>query len=871
MGHLVGRGIQLQRLRSLLDDGARGVVIAGAAGTGKTRLAQAFCRLAAKQREVVWVFGSSPATSIPFGAFAPLLPETFAPDASALTVLQAARAALRERAGGRPLVLAVDDAHTLDDCSATLLHQVMADDEAFVLLTVRRGEAMPDPVVAVEADERVAWIEVGPLAYEDGRQLAEQILGGPIDGSTLGQLWGRAGGNPLFTTELVQGGRDAGVLVREGKVWHATGRLTVPGRLHEVLAGRLRTLPEGARGPLQLLAVAERFELPLLERICAVTGLEVLEQRGLVRLDTARRRTFVAVAHPLYAEVTRAELPGLAVRRTSGALADQLLGAGLRRREDLLRWATWQLASGRPADADTLLAAARRAKTVLDPALAERCADVAVACGGGFEARLLRAEARAVQGRVAEGEAEFALLADRAGDDAERAQVALAHSTTLLFHLGDRRTLDVLAAAADAVTEPPWRDELEAMRVFAAAYLGELPRAVEDGRRLLERLPPQGAPFARVAVIHTYALALMGRYEAAEPAIAQGLEATARHPEAFPIATHLLQVNRTFGLASSGRIRDAERLARACYAQAVAAEAAESQGLWASNVGLALAFRGRLTEAVRFVDEALALLRANDPVGMLLIALSLAAQVHAMRGDRARARALLDEYAARAEGRVPAFGTVWRHRVDAWLDEGFGEAAARRALEAGEIGAREHQVVFGSLALHDAVRFGYPGAVLAPLEDLAAHAEGALVPALAAHARHLRDGNPDALEQLAGRFQTLGADLYAAETAAQASHLHARVGARERARADRQRALALAGEEARCPTLWLWIGRPGELTDREYEVARLAARGLSDQAIAARLVISPRTVGNHLSAVYRKLGVSGRTGLVDLVAGTDSS
>jgi DNA-binding NarL/FixJ family response regulator len=49
------------------------------------------------------------------------------------------------------------------------------------------------------------------------------------------------------------------------------------------------------------------------------------------------------------------------------------------------------------------------------------------------------------------------------------------------------------------------------------------------------------------------------------------------------------------------------------------------------------------------------------------------------------------------------------------------------------------------------------------------------------------------------------------------------------------------------------------LTDRELEVLRLAARGLTNQAIGVELGISDRTVQGHLANVYEKLGVSTRT------------
>jgi ATP/maltotriose-dependent transcriptional regulator MalT len=53
--------------------------------------------------------------------------------------------------------------------------------------------------------------------------------------------------------------------------------------------------------------------------------------------------------------------------------------------------------------------------------------------------------------------------------------------------------------------------------------------------------------------------------------------------------------------------------------------------------------------------------------------------------------------------------------------------------------------------------------------------------------------------------------------------------------------------------------RPAGLTEREVEVLRLIAVGLSNDDIAHRLVISPRTVHTHIRAIFAKLGVSTRT------------
>jgi DNA-binding NarL/FixJ family response regulator len=67
----------------------------------------------------------------------------------------------------------------------------------------------------------------------------------------------------------------------------------------------------------------------------------------------------------------------------------------------------------------------------------------------------------------------------------------------------------------------------------------------------------------------------------------------------------------------------------------------------------------------------------------------------------------------------------------------------------------------------------------------------------------------------------------------------------------------------------------GGLTDREVDVLDLVDQGLRNAEIAARLHLSEKTVGHHVSAILGKLGASSRTEAVrrarDLSAGATSS
>jgi DNA-binding NarL/FixJ family response regulator len=77
---------------------------------------------------------------------------------------------------------------------------------------------------------------------------------------------------------------------------------------------------------------------------------------------------------------------------------------------------------------------------------------------------------------------------------------------------------------------------------------------------------------------------------------------------------------------------------------------------------------------------------------------------------------------------------------------------------------------------------------------------------------------------------------------------------------------ALAGRAmdsaARLASGEFWPGARQGLTHRESEVLSLMVTGLSNRGIATRLVVGDETVKSHLRAIYRKLGVSDRTGAV---------
>ena len=115
--------------------------------------------------------------------------------------------------------------------------------------------------------------------------------------------------------------------------------------------------------------------------------------------------------------------------------------------------------------------------------------------------------------------------------------------------------------------------------------------------------------------------------------------------------------------------------------------------------------------------------------------------------------------------------------------------------------------------------------------------------------------------------------LYQALRAGAAGYLLKRIGGEELVRCleqvrdgdivvDSTMAGRVASAAARLDNGEFWPGARLGLSQRESEVLGLMVAGLSNQAIAGRLVIGDETVKSHTRALYRKLGVGDRAGAV---------
>ncbi|MGH3950485.1 MAG: LuxR C-terminal-related transcriptional regulator, partial [Pseudonocardiaceae bacterium] len=840
---------------------------AGTAGVGKTRLARealaAFERRGASPR---WAVATASARSLPFGAFAHLLsaPEP-APHDPGLVLRQAGESLV---SGGaeRDVVIGVDDAHLLDDLSATLLHQLALRRAVPLVVTVRSGAPAPDAVTALWKDGHLRRLEVQPLSEAETAGLVESVLGGPLESHSAHRLFAASQGNVLFLRQLVDGAIGAGRLKRAAGVWQWRGGSAVTPQLAELVEARLGRLSDQLRGVLELLAFGEPLGVSVLGALTDPALVEEAERWGLVSVETSGLRTQARLAHPLYGEVLRSKTSTLRARRRCGQLASALTATGTRRSGDTLRLAALHLTSDTPADADLLTEAARHALALFDLTLAEQLARAALAAGAGIDASATLGHALSWQQRPDEAEDVLAPLVASHSTDGQWVRVAFTRAANLFWTLGRADDGEqTLTAAIEALAEESYRIELRALGVCFSFFRNRPAEAAAQAEPLLAASDVDEGALVWAAVGRAMALAVMGRTDNAVQVIGQSLEVVGRRPD---VAYHRVTLGyaETLALRLAGRIGDADQVARRELQLAgTSAWGAHCGGLFRGQVALD---GGRPVTAARWCTEAVAGFSGHDPADWAFMAMVPLAQAQGMTGDVAAARRSLAD-AGRAYRASTEIFEPDLFLARAWVaaaEDAVGEARSL-ARRAAEVAAGSGQLATEVYALHTAVCFG-DRAAAGRLAELAPLVDGVRAQAAAAHALALAEEDGPGLDAVSVALEGMGALLLAADAAAQAAAVHHRRGSRSRGIASAARAAALAErcEGASTPALRL-AAKPLPLSEREREVATLVAAGLSNREIAERLVVSIRTVEGHVYHVFTKLGVTDRAGLADLLRG----
>ena len=316
---LEGRDAELGVIASLahdLRDRGRAVVLVGEPGAGKTALLSAAAEEARTAGvRVLPAVGAEFESDIPYSGLGqvalPLLDVlddlraphqqvlrtalglADGPSPSMAAAASAAFALLTEAGRDRPVLVTVDDLQWLDRMSAAALSFVARRVGAVpmgLLVAVRTGAAtFFDRSGCTE-------LEVGPLADDAAERLVRSRFPS-LTGAQVARLVGEARGNALALLELPTAVLD-GLDVADAPLMPSS--TSVSGRVRELFASRVDTLPEPSRRLLLLTVFSGRGELHVLRSAAGPTALADLapaERANLVIVDDRARR--VQFRHPL--------------------------------------------------------------------------------------------------------------------------------------------------------------------------------------------------------------------------------------------------------------------------------------------------------------------------------------------------------------------------------------------------------------------------------------------------------------------------------------------------------------------------------------------------------------------------------------------
>jgi DNA-binding CsgD family transcriptional regulator len=893
---LVGRDEELEYVARVRREGTAAVVVGGAPGVGRSRLA---AEAAAAARAERWtgerIDGATATASIPFGAVAHLAPEGFSGHDDPLGLLLAVTEHMRARAARRPLMIVVDDAHLLDEASLAAVRRLVGLPSLFLLLTVRSDVPAPAPILNLWLDGHAPRLELQALSRAETYHLVAHAGDGaptPEGPEKQRWLWDHSLGNPLFLRELMNAGPD-------GAGWVPDRRAAPGSRLAALVRHRLGELTDGERTVLEVLAVGGPLPSTAVEHLAPGRAVASLVARGLVNEHDDGADPTLSLAHPVYDVVLRDRMTAGHTRALRRRLLEVLTAAVDIGPRAAVRIATLRLDQGVDVDAAQLVVAARYAQAAFPQALAERLPadadpvddltsgvaspstrpsthDLAVAerlARAAWDAdRSLTAGLSLTTVLVARGRgADAASLTDELGARAttaeERVQVALARAALDFWVLGRAgAATGILDAAEGEAGDAAALGRLRRLRAGIALNVGR----VHDAAALAASLADAGdepTPLAAMAAATgAAALALGGRPDEAIALTERFLPLVLSHADEIPEVVGQLMLGRFFAARVLGRLDEAEQIAYLCYQPAAEQGSLSGMAVFTAALGQIALDRGQPAAAARRLREADVLLAEYDSYGYRPWVLASLAMAHALSGDVESARSARD--LMRAATTQPRYfdadldlADAWCHAADGAIAEAVG--AASRAAESARAGGL---APFEAEALHALVRFGRPAGAADRLAELATATGSPVTERYARHAEAARTDDAAALDKVSLAFEDGGALLVAAEAAAQAGGAHHRAGSSSRARrsAGRAQTLVQVCRGAASPALRSSTGVPS-LTAREHEVAVLVARGMTSRAIADRLVVSPRTVESHLYRIFAKLGISDRAELADVL------
>jgi DNA-binding CsgD family transcriptional regulator len=927
-GPLRGRDEELaaiaERLHAATDGTGSGVLLQGAAGSGKSRLLAEAASLAARTGVAAGRGFASPGGQMM--SFVPLLSALFDPqspllDRSAVAelrsladrpywLLEELEARLEEEAMRRPLLVAVDDLQWADGATLAALPILIyrtADIPVVWVASSRLGD-LP-PVVASSFDQLRKMgahrVELGTLSPSAVTEVIADVVGAEADPDLIA-IANIACGNPFSLLEMLHG------LIEEGLVEIAGGRArlvraSLPKRVRETmhdrldrmspLAGQVANVATAMGSTFTLTAIAAALGQPSMALLGPVDELT----RANIMMASAGRLAF---CHELVREAVLDQLPDSTRRPLLRQAASALLAEGA----SPIDVAPLLVASVESGDqiAVNLLTDAGRSVASSQPEMAADLYQRALACLGDrhpARAELIADTAVVLHaaGRVEDAKVFAARALHEALTPDQQAEIRLVIAGMLRLS-PDVRSEASRTSVAQTGVSPVLRARHWGWLLLNLCYAGRLDAARVAATEAEETVRAAADPAASFAL--ELGLAgmshLSGDFAAAFDHLRAAEHDTTR--AGMPELAFMTQTRRCDVLAVCDRLDEALDLATDRLAQARENQAAAVR-CWDIYTGRYLLQAARLGDASAVLEgcllapaETATIVAVPEAAGLLALA-----QVALHTEDRVQARAcrhLAQTTLATASAPEVRRHVAWLLALQA-LAKGDAKAAhgwvqptlsddghsvlplltrdlcdypqlVRIALDAGDIGLARETVC----AIED-IRRRNPS--VGSIEGSAAHASALLHadPAQLGEAVELLHASPrplayaSALEDLGRLLLADHKEADAVDAYSKALKSYAVVGATWDTRRVRGR-LRRLGVRRR-----LIAGTRPEhgwrsLTEAELFVVRRVANGLTNRDVAAELYVSPHTVSTHLRHAFRKLGVNSRVELTRLILAHDS-
>ena len=813
-------------------------------------------------------------------------------------------ALVAEQCAVRPTILVIDDLQWADQASITLWGRLarLARQLPLLLVGMMRPVPQRDDLLALRrVVGDTARLQLTGLTGSAVAELVASLIGGMPDERLL-RLADGAAGNPLYITELVAAlTRSSSVTITGAGDAELTNG-SAPSSLSAAIADRLGFVPGPVRGVLRAAALlGVDFVVPDLAIVLGrgvadlVCPLEEARAAGVL----AESGGGMAFRHPLIRAALYEEMPA-AVRaawhRDAGRALAEAGAPADRVARQLLRAVGGDGTAG-PMDEWMLSWLARTA-------------DLLVSQAPQVAAELLREAVASCAVGSAHYDRLVSRLADalyRVGDTARAEQVAnqalaqVAEPDVLVdlhWTLAQCRILtgqpDESLATLNQALDTPGISARHRARLFvlgARTYSshGELEKAGQLATTALQAATEGADNWAIAWALHvlTIVTTMQGQMTDALPLFDRALAVTESDPALTDLRL-LLQINMAMTLASLdqyerafGAARQGERLARQLGAVVRLAQAQTALGQLSFDTGRWDDFdTGRWDEAVAEVETA-----AWPEHAAACNDLGIAAVICFHRGDLTAARRRLASAAPRAErmGNRVNGPLALARSLD--LEEAGLLPDALAVLTAGFADNTEELEEIEDL-LADAVRLAMRIGDIGTAQSLTGHAAALAaeseIPhrqANALYCRGLLDHDASSLLTAAERYDQAGRPLLRAQALEAAAEEFIRSGDRGQARAAFTRAVEVYGSlGAAADVAKLQAGfrahgiRRGphakhrqaqsgwdSLTPTETKIAALVEAGLSNPEIAAKLLLSRRTIATHVSHILKKLDVHSRT------------